>query len=177
MIPLGKATLKCRASLAKNTWSGGKMVLWIHWWNVVIQLRPACSRFRGFLWLAACLAGICIRSDLLGVTSIIRALGLREECYDRLLDFFHSPSVSVDRLIQVWTRIVLNLFEIPKFEGRIILLGDGLKVPKAGKKMPGVKLLHQESENNTKPEYIMGHSCQAVSLVVQAAKSFFAVPL
>lgn len=153
------------------------MVLWTHWWNVVIQIRPACSRFRSFLWLAACLAGTCIRSDLLGVTSIVRALGFREECYDRLLDFFHSPSISVDRLIQVWTQIVLNLFEIPKFKGRIVLLGDGLKVPKAGKKMPGVKLLHQESDNNTKPEYIMGHSCQAVSLVVQAAKSFFAVPL
>ena len=43
--------------------------------------------------------------------------------------------------------------------------------------MPGVKLLHQQSESNTKPEYIMGHSLQAVSLLVQAAASVFAVPL
>ena len=43
--------------------------------------------------------------------------------------------------------------------------------------MPAVKLLHQQSEANTKPEFIMGHSLQAVSLLVQAASSFFAVPL
>jgi hypothetical protein len=51
------------------------------------------------------------------------------------------------------------------------------KVPKRGRKMPGVKLLHQQSESNTKPEYIMGHSLRAVSLLVQAAPSVFAVPL
>lgn len=43
--------------------------------------------------------------------------------------------------------------------------------------MPGVKLLHQESDNNSKPAYIMGHSTQAVSLLVRAASSVFAVPL
>ncbi|MBC8740934.1 hypothetical protein F6X40_30430 [Paraburkholderia sp. UCT31] len=43
--------------------------------------------------------------------------------------------------------------------------------------MPGVKLLHQQSDSNTKPEYIMGHSMQAASLLVRAANSVFAVPL
>jgi len=42
--------------------------------------------------------------------------------------------------------------------------------------MPGVKLLHQQSESNTKPEYIMGHSLQAVSVLVQAAQSAMALP-
>jgi len=54
---------------------------------------------------------------------------------------------------------------------------DGIKCPKRGKKMPAVKLLHQQSDANTKPEYIMGHSLQAVSVLVGAAHSFFAVPL
>lgn len=44
--------------------------------------------------------------------------------------------------------------------------------------MPGVKLLHQQSAGNTKPEYIMGHSMQAVSLLVHgAAGQVAAVPL
>ncbi len=43
--------------------------------------------------------------------------------------------------------------------------------------MPAVKLLHQESDNVTKPSYIMGHSTQAVSLLARAAVSLFAVPL
>jgi hypothetical protein len=56
-------------------------------------------------------------------------------------------------------------------------LGDGIKNPKRGRKMPAVKRLHQVSDNNTKPEYIMGHSIQAVSLLVSAATTFFAIPL
>ena len=43
--------------------------------------------------------------------------------------------------------------------------------------MRAVKLLHQESDSNTKPQYIMGHSLQAVSVLVQVAESVFAVPL
>ncbi len=44
--------------------------------------------------------------------------------------------------------------------------------------MPAVKLLHQESTNNSKPEYVMAHSCQCICLLVEsAAHSFFAVPL
>jgi hypothetical protein len=44
--------------------------------------------------------------------------------------------------------------------------------------MPAVKLLHQESQNNTKPEYIMGHSFQAISLLVHCAGGqVAAVPL
>jgi hypothetical protein len=154
------------------------MQIWIEWWNVVKELRPACSRTRSFLWLAVSLAGVCTRADLAGVSSIVRALGLKEACHDRLLDFFHSCAIKPDRLAQVWTGLVLRFFPaILKFNGRCVLLADGIKVPKSGKKMPGVKLLHQESDSNTKPEYIMGHSCQAVSIVVESGISAFAVPL
>lgn len=158
--------------------NGGLMQIWLHWWELVRELRPACSRTRSFLWLVISLAGFCIRSDLAGVSSIMRALGLREKCYDRLLDFFHSPAIDVDGLSRLWTELVLRFFTAKAHvNGRIILLCDGIKIPKAGKKMPGVKLVHQESDSNTKPEYIMAHSCQVVSAVVSAGTSAFAVPL
>jgi len=48
----------------------------MRWWILVLQLRPACSRGRSFLWLAVSLAGISVREDLLGVTSIVRTFGL-----------------------------------------------------------------------------------------------------
>jgi hypothetical protein len=51
---------------------------------------------------------------------------------------------------------------------RLVLVGDGIKVDKQGRKMLGVKLLHQESESNTKAEYIMGHSFQAVSILARS---------
>ena len=155
------------------------MSLWIAWWNLVRELRPAFKRNRTFLWFAVALAATCTRSDLRGVTSLIRSLGLREACYDRLLDFFHSRAVDLPRLTRCWTTLILKTLHpaLLTVNGRIVLLADGIKVPKTGKKMPGVKKLHQESQNNSKPEYIFGHSCQAIAVVVKAASSFFALPL
>jgi hypothetical protein len=40
------------------------MLLWSHWWLIVSQLRPACSRQRTFLWLAVTLAAMAVRRDL-----------------------------------------------------------------------------------------------------------------
>jgi len=154
------------------------MQLWIQWWSWVEPLRNACSRSRSFLWLATALAGMSARADLFGVTSIIRALGLQEHCYDRLLDFFHSKSIDPDTLTRCWVRLIFQRMSgIYRIRGRAVLLGDGIKAPKRGRKMPAVKLLHQASESNTKPSFIMGHSIQAVSVLVSAASTFFAVPL
>jgi hypothetical protein len=153
------------------------MALWIGWWHIVKQLRPACTRLRTFLWLATCLAGMTVRKDLLGVTSIIRALGLKEFCYDRLLDFYHSSGLNLEKLTRLWKSIMLGCPLVLKTNGRLLLVGDGLKVPKEGKKMPAVKKLHQESESNTKPEYIFGHYCQAVAVLAGTLQSAFAVPL
>jgi hypothetical protein len=66
---------------------------------------------------------------------------------------------------------------ILRVNGIAVLVGDGLKVAKAGRKMPGVKKLHQQSESRTKPEFIFGHSCQAVAVLTQALASVFALPL
>lgn len=155
------------------------MNLWNLWYQNVTALRPACARTRTFLWLVVVLAAMTVRTDLAGVTSLVRSHGLRAACYHRLLAFFHSPALDLPRLIRTWTALVLRLFapRLVRVGGRIVLLADGLKAPKEGRKMPAVKSLHQQSAGNTKPAYIMGHSCQAVSLLVQAAGGCLAVPL
>jgi len=154
------------------------MSLWIAWSNAIGLLRPAFSRQRTFLWFATAVAGLTVRTELLGVTSIVRALKLKPRFYSQLLENFHSGAVKLDRLCALWAQAVLRLFPQPlRVNGRRVLVGDGIKIPKCGKKMPAVKLLHQQSDSNTKPEYIMGHSLQAVSLLVEAAHSTFAVPL
>jgi len=155
------------------------MPLWITWWNLVLSLRPAFARYRCFLWFASTLAAFSVRSDLSGVTSFVRALGLRSNVYNRFLDFFHSPAVDMSALTVLWTSLVLKVLKHQLFtvNGRIVLLADGIKAPKTGRKMPAVKKLDQESQNNTKPEFIFGHSCQAIAVVVKAAQSFFALPL
>lgn len=155
------------------------MNLWIVWYQNVTALRPACARTRTFLWLVVVLAAMTVRTDLAGVTSLVRSHGLRACCYHRLLSFFHSPALDLPKLIRTWTALVLRLFasRLVRVGGRIVLLADGLKAPKEGRKMPGVKSLHQQSAGNTKPDYIMGHSCQAVSILVQAVGGCLAIPL
>lgn len=155
------------------------MRLWRVWWKTMQLLRPAFKQTRTFLWFALACAGITMRGDLAGVTSIVRAVGLKEWCYDRLLDMFHSKAVAVQRLTQVWKSIVMNLFRpfICTLKGRRICIADGIKIAKAGRKMPAVKKLHQTSESNTKPAYIFGHSCQAIAMLAGFMNSFFAIPL
>jgi hypothetical protein len=161
-----------------NNQQEGAMSLWIAWWDAIWWLRPAFSRLRSFMWFATAVAGLTVRTELLGVTSIVRALKLRPGFYNKLLDSFHSSAVQLDRLSALWTQAVLRLLpDRLRVNGRMVLVGDGIKIPKRGKKMPAVKLLHQHSESNTKPEYIMGHSLQALSVLVPAAQSVFALPL
>src|SRR3979411_1540293 len=152
--------------------------LWAIWWNAILLLPPAFSRLRTFMWFVRSVAGLTVGVVWLGVTSIMRPLTLRPRLYTKLLDHFHSSGIKLDRLSALWAQAVLRLFpSLVWVNGRLVLVGDGIKAPKRGKKMPGVKLLHQQSESNTKPEYIMGHSMQAVGLLVHAAKSVFCVPL
>ena len=117
------------------------MYLWLQWWGMLAQVRPAFSRTRTFLWFALCVMGMTVRKDLLGVTSIVRALGLKQKCYDRLLDCFHSRAIKLDPLCALWTRVVIACCEgfLLRFNGKLVLLGDGIKVPKCGKRMPAVK--------------------------------------
>src|SRR3977135_3641609 len=157
---------------------GLPLSLWGIWWNAILLLRPAFSRLRTFMWFVTAVAGLTVRLELLGVTSIVRALNLRPRLYTKLLAHFHSSGIKLDRLSALWAQAVLQLFPSPvRVNGRLVLVGDGIKVAKRGKKMPAVKLLHQQSESNTKPEYIMGHSLQAVGLLVHAAQSVLCVPL
>jgi DDE superfamily endonuclease len=153
------------------------MSLWLHWYQAIRLLRPAFSRNLTFLWFATITAAFSVRGELLGVTSLVRALKLNPKCYERLLSNFHSNAINLDRLYSLWAQVVLRLFPSPvRINNRLVLVGDGIKVAKRGKKMPGVKLLHQVSDSN-KPEYIMGHSLQSVCILMNAASSVFAVPL
>ena len=155
------------------------MALWFHWYQAISLIRPAFSHQRTFLWFALTVMGLTVRTDHLGVTSIVRALALQPRCYQSLLDHFQSQSIKLNRLSVLWARCVLRLFDsqVERVNGRLVLVADGKKIAKQGRKMPGVKCLHQESENNSKPAWIMGHSCQAVSLLVNAVNSVFAAPL
>jgi hypothetical protein len=141
------------------------MLLWREWFRCVQVLRPACARHRTFVWMSLVLAGLAIRTELAGVSSFVRALGLEASCYRRLLYVCHTPGLRLELLSVYWVRLVLKVFTPLRLGGRLVVIGDGLKVGKEGKKMPAVKKLHQSSANNSKAPYIFGHSFQALGLL------------
>src|SRR5271170_891392 len=105
---------------------GLPLSLWGIWWNAILLLRPAFSRLRTFMWFVTAVAGLTVRVELLGVTSIVRALNLRPGLYTKLLDHFHSSGVKLDRLSALWAQAVLQLFPgLVSVNGRLVLVGDG----------------------------------------------------
>ena len=105
------------------------MELWLYWWEAISLLRPAFSRTRTFMWFAVCVAGLSVRTDKLGVTSIVRSLGLHGRWYDNLLDNCHTSGIHLDHLSALWARVVLRLFPHPiRVNDRLVLVGDGIKV-------------------------------------------------
>ena len=154
------------------------MPLWIAWFDAVRALRPASKRLHTFLWMMLVLVGLCCRPERAGVTSLVRLFGFGNRGYRRFLHLFHSRALDPEALTACWVGLCLRLFQPVAVGERLVCLADGIKAPKEGRKMPAVKLLHQQSASNSKPEYIMGHSLQAVSLLVRGpAGHVAAVPL
>jgi hypothetical protein len=150
-------------------------------WNflngILIQFRSCFSRNASFKWFVVIVIGLMIRSDKLGVTSIVRDLSLAEGAYIPMLNFFRSNAWNIENLIIKWCLIVKEHAPICREDGMILLVGDGVKQPKEGKKMPGVKKLHQESENSSKAEYIFGHMFGSVGILMGNASKMFCVPV
>jgi hypothetical protein len=48
-------------------------------------MRPAFSHVATFMWFATVVFGMIVRSDALGVTSIVRGLNLRPKCYSSIM--------------------------------------------------------------------------------------------
>lgn len=153
------------------------MELWSNWWKIVSTLRAAFSRAQTFNWFVLTLIAFSVRTDLNGVTSFIRAIGLRSCCYESLLHFFHSDAVKLDKLSQLWLATVLKFFPVQLQDGKPIAILDGVKNPKEGKKMPAVKYLHQGSGSNSKPDFVMGHSFQSFGILCCIKGYHFCVPV
>lgn len=143
------------------------MKLWISWYRCVEEFQAACSRSRTFFYLVLVLVGFSVRWECAGVTSFIRALCLEPALYTGLLHFFNSSTgLKLSVLTEIWFRQVHRLFPVLQVGSYLVYVADGLKIPKEGKKMPGVKTLYQSSENNSKAAYCMGHSLQVVAVLV-----------
>lgn len=118
-----------------------------------------------------------LRSDQLGVTSVIRDLSLAPRCYEPLIHFFHSTAWKPDTIRETWWRLLAKWAPIYRVKKRCILIGDGVKQSKEAFYMAGVKKLLQESENSSKPRFMFGHMFGAIGVLIGSKGGKFCAPL
>lgn len=142
-----------------------------------MKFRKCFSREATFQWFVVLLIGMMLRSDYLGVTSVVRELCLDPKIYETMLHFFRSEAFELENLVTTWVHIVKNIGHVCLEDHMPVLVIDGIKKSKEGRKMPGVKKLHQESDNSSKAEYIHGHLFGVISILIGSSDKKFCLPL
>ena len=152
--------------------------VWEYANNILMEFRCCFSREASFKWFIVATIGFLLRSDHLGVTSIVREFQTSSDLfYENLIHFFHSTSWTLSKLQNKWLEIVRNSGNIYDAFGKPLIIGDGVKKPKEGKYMPGVKKTHFESGNSSKRQYYMAHLFGALGIVVGNKYKQFCAPI
>lgn len=144
---------------------------------VLLLFRSCFHRLASFKWFVVITIGLMVRSDCLGVTSVIRDLALNPKGYESMIHFFRSSAWSLDELRHQWLRVVLKIAPLRREGDAVILVGDGVKQAKEARYMPGVKKLYQESEDVSKSAFIFGHLWGSVGILIGNAGKTFCLPL
>ena len=145
--------------------------------QILKTLRPAFSREVPFEWFVLLMWGLLLSHQPAAVTSYVNGLGLDESCYGAALHWFNSRAFRIDEVCQRWGQWLSLHTATQRLKGQLVYLGDGIKVGKEGRKMPGVKGLHQESADVSKPEWIRGHYFSALGLLIGQGKALFSAPI
>lgn len=131
---------------------------WLNCYDKILCSFESCfSRKAAFHWFVVIVVGLMLRSDQLGLTSVIRDPALQPESYLPMLHFFRASSWSLKTVRKRWFQTVKESAPLYREQGFCVLVGDGVKQPKEGHRIPGVKKLFQESENSARPAYTHGH--------------------
>lgn len=125
--------------------------------EILLSFYPCFTRTAAFEWFVMIIIGFMVRSDSLGVTSVIRDLTLNPDVYPCLIHFFHASSWEWDRIFDQWVQMVAAKAPLHRVSGRVVLIGDRTKRAVDGKYMPCTKKMIQESKSASKPEFIHGH--------------------
>lgn len=145
--------------------------------DILCFFESCFSRKAAFRWFVIITLGLMLRSDKLGVTSVIRDLALRPDCYVSMIHFFRASSWSMESIRQRWfeaVKVYSPLYRESEFH---VLIGDGVKQSKEGRRIPGVKKLYQESENSAKSQYIHGHMFGGLGVLAGDIRNWACIPL
>ncbi|MEA2012098.1 MAG: transposase [Verrucomicrobiota bacterium] len=142
----------------------------------MIMTRKSFSREAAFNWFVIVFVGLTLRSDCLGVTSIIRGLDLSPVYYESLLHFFHATSWNGQDLLLQCVRWLLKRGLVITKNGKIVINGDETKVPKEGRRIPLVGSIRQTSETSSKPSYFRGHEWSMLGILIGVGNRVFCSP-
>jgi len=145
--------------------------------KILCFFESCFARKAAFRWFVTITIGLMLRSDRLGITSVIRDLALSPDCYESMLHFFRSSAWSLDGIRERWCMAVREYAPLYTEGGLHVLVGDGVKQSKEGRRMPGVKKLFQESGNSAKPDYIHGHMFGGLGILAGNPGSWACIPL
>ena len=151
--------------------------MWSFIEKILGEFEGEFSRKEAYKWFVILIVGFMIRTDKLGVTSVVRDLMLMPESYKCILHFFRADSWDVSKLRICWYQVVKKYFPLYQRNGRLVLVGDGVKNSKEAHFMPGVKRMKQESETQSKPEYIYGHLWGGIGILLGDLKTLVCTPL
>lgn len=142
-----------------------------------MSFKGQFSRVTAFRWFVVVVLGFMVRIDNLGITSTLRALSIAPKHYESIIHFFRANSWSLANIQANWYDVVSGQMPLLQHKEKALLVGDGTKQSKEGRYMPGVKKLTQESETQSKPEYIHGHMWGGTGILAGKAGEFCCVPL
>lgn len=146
--------------------------------KIISEFCTSFTRTAAFEWFAIIVIGLMVRSDSMGVTSIIRDLCINEHSYASMMHFFRSSAWSLGSIFKTWCHIILKHAPIMRDDDdSVILVGDGTKISKEAKHMPGVKKHHQDSENSGKASYIFGHLFGCIGILASNTNKILCIPL
>ncbi|RLA38864.1 MAG: hypothetical protein DRR42_28055 [Gammaproteobacteria bacterium] len=144
--------------------------------NDIFQLlapfRPLFSRKAPFIWFIVVIFGFLLRFDHYGISSFVRWLHLPVSSYPLLIHFFHATSWSLGEVMMAWITLCQQKFPLVSLNGRLLIVGDGIKVSKESQCQPGVKFLHSPSQNQSKPQRFNGHHFGCISFVAEKESKF-----
>jgi hypothetical protein len=90
-------------------------------WNLLNKIlnnfRKCFSRQSSFNWFVIIIIGLMLRSDSLGLTSIIRDLELCHRSYATMIHFFHASSWTLESIANKWIQVVKSVAPIYKEDG------------------------------------------------------------
>ena len=145
--------------------------------NILLCFRPCFSRKSAFGWFVTIIVGLMVRSDMLGITSVICDLVLDPALYSSMGHFFRADAWEWEGIFLAWIQVISSRAPLKRIAGRAVLVGDGVERASDGKYMPCTKKMVQESESASKPFFIHGHLWGAVGVLAGNASKLFCLPL